>query len=262
VVALPAENLGDPLQLFFPKPPAIAPSRDTPVLNVYNSHHLASRVALIPHSAILHTRPHGAEKFNALVAQCSYNNCKEVFAISGRYHTEIAVDNNGQEFSLAVCNHVAITPSIHPIRFPPQFPDAVKDQYVSAFSIMWHDANAALNRVRTALELLMDHFRVSRKRISQKKGVRKRVRLDLHIRIERLGEKRKSVADLVPALLAVKYLGNDGTHDTSATLDDLFDALDLSEGLLTRLFDPRHTTTEQIATEVLKRKGRRKPIKS
>jgi hypothetical protein len=195
----------------------------------------------------------------SLIAECSYKECKEAFAVSGRYYTEMGVDDRNFEVSLTVCDPVAITPPIQPIKFPPQCPDNVKDQFISAFAIMWQDANAALNRVRTALELLLDHFGVPRKGVSpDKKGGRKLVRLNLHRRIERLAQTKKYVADVIPALLAVKYLGNDGTHDTSANLDDLFDALDVSESLLARLFDPNHITTEQITSEILKSKGRRK----
>ncbi len=91
----------------------------------------------------------------------------------------MAFDDRGQEFELPVCNVVAIAPAIHPIGIPSQCPHEVREQLISAFSIMWQDANASLNRVRTALELLMDHFSVSRTRVAQdKKGNRKRVRQD------------------------------------------------------------------------------------
>lgn len=198
----------------------------------------------------------------SLVAECSFNGCQEAYAICGSYHTEMADDNNGQEFEISVCHVNAVVPTLEPINIPAQCPENVRAQFRSAFSIMWLDPNPALNRVRTALELLLDHFKVSRTRVVVKKGTRKRARLDLHNRIEKFGTQRKSVADLIPSLLAVKYLGNDGTHDTTADADDFFDALDLSENLLSRLFDPNHTTNAQLTDEVLKRKGRRKRKKT
>lgn len=79
-----------------------------------------------------------------------------------------------------------------------------------------------------------------------------RVRLPLHQRIVNLGKRNKSLSD---ALLAVKWLGNVGSHSDDLTKDDLFDALDILETVLDDVFVRHRQAIRKLITAINKKKG-------
>ena len=79
--------------------------------------------------------------------------------------------------------------------------------------------------------------------------------LNLHRRIEPLKVRNAGVAD---ALFAIKWVGNSGSHVGNLTRDDVFDAYDILEEVLSELFVKHRETMHKLIKEINRRKGPRR----
>ena len=102
-----------------------------------------------------------------------------------------------------------------------------------------------------SLEKLLDHLKV--KKTKTKNGKRKR--LTLHARIEEYELRNKEVAD---QLLAIKWIGNEGSHDDGLSRLDLVETYQLYEYALKELFGDEKKKLDKIKKGILKKKGKRK----
>ena len=85
----------------------------------------------------------------------------------------------------------------------------------------------------------------------------KRRFVSLHERISLLPAKFAHLKDLI---VAIKWLGNAGSHDdgTDVTLDDVMDSYELTEHILQEVYAPKLTKLHKLAKKVNKKKG---PVK-
>ncbi len=106
---------------------------------------------------------------------------------------------------------------------------------VAAFSLYWIDLAACLNRIRNALELVLDDLKVPKSTLDKVK--KKRNRLNLHHRIEKLKSDRPKLKDICDWMMAVKHLGNAGSHPgVPVFADDVFDGFDILERVLKDMY--------------------------
>ena len=103
--------------------------------------------------------------------------------------------------------------------------------------------------IRAAVERLLDHIKEPKTRLGQ---AGKRERLSLHTRIVGLARRDKDLSD---SLLAVKWLGNAGSHTDELTQDDIFDALDILDVILDDLFVRHRARVKKLVTTINKNKG-------
>lgn len=195
------------------------------------------------------------QRFVALL-RCSRRQCADVVAVAGDTVSEEYYEpdpsnpysyiDHGIETRLRA-KYVSPAPAL--FRLPPATPQTVREEIISAFGLFWTDHGACANKLRSALEALMDHFRVKRWGKDKKTG--KRRRLDLHIRIELL---RKRSPEVIDHLLAAKWIGNAGVHSGSVTVSDIFDALDLIEYALDELIGKRSADLKRMAKTITSRK--------
>ncbi|MGB3133805.1 MAG: DUF4145 domain-containing protein, partial [Candidatus Macondimonas sp.] len=82
----------------------------------------------------------------------------------------------------------------------------------------------------------------------------KRRFISLHQRIALLPPKYAHLKDLI---LAIKWLGNAGSHDggSEVTLDDVMDSYELTEHILQEVYAPKLEKLQKIAKNVNKKKG-------
>lgn len=100
---------------------------------------------------------------------------------------------------------------------PARCPDEVTKQRSASFRLLWADHAAAAGKVRIVLECLMDHLGVP-KRKKDKNG--KFDDLSLHHRVEIF---QKGSPIIGSQLMALKWLGNTGSHEAQVNRDDLLD---------------------------------------
>lgn len=132
-------------------------------------------------------------------------------------------------------------PPLPVIGIPKRTPKSVKAELNRAFALHWADPGAAAGRVRVSLELLLDALGVQRR----KRNVNGRLAdLSLHQRLLILS---KAEPEAGAQLMAVKWLGNSGSHGTDVSRSDLLDALELVEHALAELIEKRSRRMAELA---------------
>lgn len=182
--------------------------------------------------------------------QCNRPTCKEPVAVCGTAGDDPISDEEGG-YELAeylVAQYLHRAPPI--IRVPSACPREVRQQIEEAFSLFWCDLPSAANRIRSSIELLLDHLGI--KRYEQTNGRRRR--LSLHNRIELF---RVRSPELGEPMFALKWIGNEGSHAGTLTKDDLLDAFELLDYSLDELFVNKRATLRKLSQQINKRKGPR-----
>ncbi|SEO01510.1 protein of unknown function [Actinacidiphila rubida] len=143
-------------------------------------------------------------------------------------------------------------PALPLIREGDSFPQTVKDLLVAASAILYLDPSSAANRVRAAIEELLDLHRVPRTFISKK---HKRVRYTAHKRIELFKERKPKFADAADLLMAVKWIGNDGSHGNELGVGDVLDGVELLNHALELTYDTSAADLRKRAAAINKHGG-------
>jgi hypothetical protein len=193
--------------------------------------------------------PEWREELATLALRCARSNCGEYVLVSG-YLGNKQVE--GFETFVPEFRPLHVQPSPELFDLPPACPVKIADELRRAFSLFWLDAPAAANSVRSAVERLLDHLRVPK----TAPGSNKR-RLSLHSRIERY---RKGNPELGEALMAVKWIGNEGSHRGELDRPDLIVAFEMLSYVLDTTFDDRATRVAKMAGRI-NRARRGKPAK-
>jgi hypothetical protein len=130
---------------------------------------------------------------------------------------------------------------------PPKCPGEVSKKLRAAFTVFWSDQGAAATRIRVALELLLNHLGVKKRR-KDRSG--KLVDLSLHARIEEFARRDAKVGG---QLMALKWLGNTGSHEGRVTKEDLLDAFEIMEHALAELIERRSEKVAELAKRLTQR---------
>lgn len=192
----------------------------------------------------------------ACVFQCDNANCKEPVTCSGVGRVD-HFEYEDEEYGWSQSTEEPLTPHyFHPslvlMDIPEKCPEKVAGYLHESFALSFADPSAALNSARTAVEALMTALGI--KRFAIVKG--KQRSISLHQRIQLLPPKYQEQKDL---LLAVKWLGNAGSHDgDKATTADVSVTYDLLEHVLSEIYEGKGKKLKAMAKKVNKKKG---PVK-
>lgn len=182
-------------------------------------------------------------------AECIHPSCKQTFAIAGMGGVANEIGPEGFEiedyFGPLFCRPM---PDI--INIPKKCPDDVSTELRAAFALFWSHQAACASRIRVALEYLMNHSKIPKK---QKRG-RHFYFLSLHKRIDIFVKKQKT---LKPQLMALKWLGNTGSHKTSVSKNDLLYAFEILESVLDEIINKKTTRITRLSKELEKKHGRK-----
>ena len=177
--------------------------------------------------------------------KCSNSSCEQVFAVSGTGSiAPFYNEEHGTEWSDSFDAKNCI-PMPHIIRLPSKCPAEVKAPLVSAFSMFWGNPEACAGRIRVSLECLMNHLGIPKKIIT-KKG--KSADITLHGRLDKF-----ALIDTKngPPLIALKWLGNAGSHESSSVShSDLLDAFEIMEHALSEIIDERSIRVSALAKKL------------
>ncbi|MCC6246009.1 MAG: DUF4145 domain-containing protein [Gemmatimonadaceae bacterium] len=123
-----------------------------------------------------------------------------------------------------------------------------------SFSLYWSDAKACGNAIRCAVEELLTAQRVNKSAGKPKPGKHRQM-LSLHKRIELFA---KAKPDLGDKLLAIKWIGNAGSHVDPLKKDDLLDAYEIMAFVLDELYVQRSVHVGALVRAINRNKGPRK----
>ncbi len=201
----------------------------------------ASRKA--PHSDWIEYR------FSALVI-CNNKQCQEPATVSGHGRLEIVQTSSAGDFDeVKFFYPLYVNPSPMLIPIPKDCPDAVTTELQQAFLASWSDFSSAANHVRSGVERLLDYLKEPKTKLS---NAGKRECLSLHQRIGNLATRDKELSE---SLLAVKWLGNIGSHSDDLSRKDIFDAFDILEVILDDLFVRHRARVKKLVSVINKKKG-------
>lgn len=190
-----------------------------------------------------------AQHFHGTIT-CDNPKCKEVFTIAGRVNVEEDYDEeNGQTYTDCYYTEY-IFPTLHIFKIPEDTPSDVEEAILSAFKVFWIDKSGSANSIRKTVEIILNDKRVLRTELTKRK---KRRNLSLHERIE-LFDKNTEVANY---LMAIKWIGNAGSHEGEITNEDLLDGFDLLKYSIEKLYASHDKEIAQMTKRINKR---RKPL--
>jgi hypothetical protein len=206
-----------------------------------------------------YSRDHGHEAWDpewieytySCLLYCGNEKCKEVVASSGVGSVDWSMgqDENGeyQEFYEDYFKPKHFQPALKLITLPSDCPESVKSLIEDSFCLFFQSPSAAANCIRAAVEQLLTELKI--KRFNSTNG--KRRIISLHQRIALLPNHYSEVRDLI---LAIKWLGNAGSHSQDAlTMDDVLDAYELLEHVLQEIYAQKAKKMKALAKKINKR---------
>jgi hypothetical protein len=183
----------------------------------------------------------------SLFLRCS--KCKEpVFVVGNVEPVEYQDDDLGWGITDALVPSF-FEPPIPIIKITAKCPATVRDEINRACMLFWANPSSAATRIRSAIERMMDDQKIPKKR-KTKNG--KFIDLSLHTRIENFTKKYPEVG---ANLLAIKWLGNSGSHSDDLKADDMLDAFELLEHVLDEIYESKSTRIKKLTKAIIKKKG-------
>ncbi len=151
------------------------------------------------------------------------------------------------EFPQETIDHVEFLPkffypTINIFQIHSKCPTNVKILIQESFALAWADFSAAGNKLRTAVECLLINLGYDSDKFKT-----------LHSKIEALKLSNPEVGEL---LLALKWLGNDASHESRLKEYDLAFAYEIFEKVIEKLFDDKERKFNSFIEIINNRKGR------
>lgn len=183
--------------------------------------------------------------------RCVSANCHEAVSVCGSSFNQVDDSRGYEELSIYLTPH-SFVPPVPIFDVPAKSPEPIVKALHSSFDLFWSNPSAAGNALRVAVEHLMDHEAVPQ----FPKGVRQESkRLNLHNRIE--GYYKKTHPDRAELLLAVKWIGNAGSHKAELIRQDLLHGYTIFERVLDEMFN-KANHVRLLAKKIVKARGRLK----
>ena len=186
---------------------------------------------------------------------CSNDKCKEKLAVTGTggIEQEYTGDDEGSTDWVSHFYPRWIEPPLRIIETPARCPAVVSNALRDAFALYWSQPEACAGRIRVALEALLTHLGVPE---SEVQGSGKSIPLKLHRRIELFTKQNEMIGT---QLMALKWLGNTGSHGSEVTRGDIIDGLELLEHSLVEVLDKRSEKMTILAKKLTDRHGPKAP---
>ncbi|HWK03807.1 MAG TPA: DUF4145 domain-containing protein [Puia sp.] len=171
--------------------------------------------------------------------------CHKEYATTGNvgyftYGVKVSKQYEGQKYKRFYPNF--FNPCLRLFQLNKSIPSEIIADIDQSFSAYWSDTSSSANAIRRSLETLLDKLEVPKAN-------------SLHQRIELYQHENKEIAD---CLLAIKWIGNSGSHGTPLTKDDLLDAYGILEHCLNNLYpSPDKEDIHKLVEQINRRRGTR-----
>jgi hypothetical protein len=181
--------------------------------------------------------------------ECTNISCKEHYSSCGHGKVIEEYDANQNLIYVDLFTPEYFYPSLKIFSIPFECPESVEKEIELSFRLFFCDSAASANHIRKSIENILTDEKITRFQVV--KGKRKFI--NLHERIQKYEIKNK---DIAKRLLAIKWLGNAGSHllgDLSK--DDVLDAYEILETVLDDLYIDHKKSIEKKVSLVNKRRG-------
>lgn len=177
------------------------------------------------------------------VALLKCNRCNNKVAVSGTTSLTPILDEDDYPGHAEYCVPRSFSPPIKIINFPKseRIDWDMKNLINKSFEIFWVDESACANKIRIALEKLLDLQNINRENQQGQK-------LQLHKRIELFKQINEKLGEL---LMTLKIFGNEGSHSVrKIEKNDLLDAYEILEYILFELYESQSKRIEEMSNRM------------
>ncbi len=175
--------------------------------------------------------------------ECTSSSCRDWVAVGGDFAVDPADDPHSATSWVQILRLRTAYPAIDILTPPSATPHAVAAELSRAASVVWFEPRLAVTALRISLERLMDEQGMP---VSGPDGRN----LSLHRRLEIFKQTHPVEGAL---LLAVKYVGNEGTHSASTAIsaEDVLDMAEFIEVALEALYGEDNSAIHARATRII-----------
>lgn len=175
---------------------------------------------------------------------CTKKDCGELAFVSGTGSVDQRYDYEGQPEYYDSFSIKSFYPAPRLCYVPDTTPEKVEELLEKSFALYWVDTAAAANALRASLEALLDELKIPSHKINTKGET---VFIALHFRLEAWAASNKDHAELC---LALKEVGNLGSHGDTVKPKHYLGALELYSHVLKNLFDNDAKKMKELAQSI------------
>lgn len=193
----------------------------------------------------------GIEHVFSGILKCKNADCNELVTISGQCLKDIVYgkelpDGQMVEDRFSTYYPKYFFPNLQIFNLSLEIPANVSEQINLSFSNYFDDLSSCANRLRHSIELILDDLKAPKWKKTNAGSIHKfKV---LHQRIEHYGKRNKNIAN---HLLALKIIGNEGSHIGNLQTDDILDAYEILEQLIEFAYIKKTKRIAELAKEIV-----------
>lgn len=130
-------------------------------------------------------------------------------------------------------------PHIHIFPVNSHVPEDIAQKIHDSFKLFFVSPSAAASQARIALELMLDYFKVDRYSGGQRLALGKRIELA-----------PSPLSDFEEMLKAIKWLGNDGSHEVGMSDENVLDLYEILEKVINEVFAQETDAIARLARRI------------
>jgi hypothetical protein len=184
--------------------------------------------------------------------ECNNPSCNENVFCLGFYYNDLCPTVNG-EITETVYIPKYFYPNLRILNISNKCPQDIRNLIDISFSLYYSDSSSCANKIRVVLEHIMNNLRIKKETINSKGRI---VKIKLHDRILQM-KNNKRYGKISDYILAIKWIGNDGSHDDTIVQNDILDAYEILERVIEEIYEKK---TETLEKKVKKINTKRKPL--
>ncbi len=179
---------------------------------------------------------------------CNRKKCSESVTFIGDYSVsvEVIMDSDGTGSGLNyfdVVTPLYFNPPLRLIHILPAYPRNIQFELGASFRLYWNEPESCANKIRNCVELILTELKIPRYTKSKKF-------IPLHHRIEKLDKKFDPEKT---HLMALKIIGNPGSHGQKIDSLDLVNAYEILDHVLNRIYSNEEKRITKVSKTYLKK---------
>lgn len=191
--------------------------------------------------------PYGIDHVFSGIYKCNDVSCNAVMAVVGTLQkdVEIPLYNDTMDIDYAdFYTPLFFYPNLRLFKLSDQITKEIIDQIDLSFSLFFSDLSSCANKIRITIEMILDDIKAPKYKIM---GSKKRHVFNLHGRILHYKKKNKALAEL---MLAIKFIGNEGSHKGALELNDVLDAYEILYQIVDTAYVKQRLKALNLAREI------------
>lgn len=195
--------------------------------------------------------PHGLDNIFAGILNCNNHLCKHIVSVNGLLISDIQTgyqkpDGEYVEKRLNIYHPKFFFPNLRIFPLTDDIPKNIFQLIDQSFSLYFVDNNSCANKIRITIEYILDDLKAPKRRKTRKGKIE--TIPNLHQRIQHFSKKKPRICRL---LLALKIIGNEGSHSINTTVDDVLTAFEILELLVEMIYIKNDNRIETLVKQII-----------